>query len=109
MITLLRSHQGASGKIRLARVGDNECQYGLVWRKRNAHHFPMPPDRLRSGSHPTPPPRAGAKLRPRKMLRSMEKWRCPAKWKAALGVGREPLSRLYKTANFDSGKPGGAA
>ncbi|MFC6758692.1 hypothetical protein ACFQFQ_02930 [Sulfitobacter porphyrae] len=29
MITLLRSHQGASGKIRLARVGDNECQHDL--------------------------------------------------------------------------------
>ncbi|MFC6760039.1 hypothetical protein ACFQFQ_11915 [Sulfitobacter porphyrae] len=30
MITLLRSHQGASGKIRLARVGDNECQHDLA-------------------------------------------------------------------------------
>jgi hypothetical protein len=30
MIALLRSHQGASGKIRLARVGDNECQHDLA-------------------------------------------------------------------------------
>jgi hypothetical protein len=34
MITLLRSHQGASGKIRLARVGEDEYPQAL---KRLAH------------------------------------------------------------------------
>ncbi|QFT59902.1 hypothetical protein FIU94_13805 [Sulfitobacter sp. THAF37] len=76
---------------------------GLVETK--THHFPLPPDRLRSGSHPTSPPRAGAKLRPRKMLRSMEKWKRLDKWRAAIGIGCEPaVDSCLNEPNFAAGK-----